>query len=103
MTGGTQAELIVDSGGQRTRREPTTKVTGSGAMPPPAQAEVEGSAEPSSWLDDESGVALRSGATELVLRRDVRPMPAPAGWASLHGTWPDRPASDEPVLLAVAH
>ena len=74
LTGGRQADLEVDQGdGTTVRREPTTRVAGSGSP---------GTAVP----DD----------CEVEVRRDLA-APFEAAGATLTGTWPGQ---DEPVVLA---
>jgi hypothetical protein len=101
LTGGTEAELIVDTDGSRERREPTTRVVGSGGGESIDLATESDTVQPSS---DEATTRLRIGSVALVVRRRVDEgagvaHSTPGTAFALHGTWPGR---DEPTLLALA-
>jgi len=94
---GEQAELLVESGGERVRREPTALVRGGGARDGrvPQVAGV-----PSQVRDDDGRTLVTAGEVNLsITRRLVPTSPAgatstPAG--SLTGTWAGQ---DDPVEL----
>jgi hypothetical protein len=100
LTGGTQAELEVQHDDGLRRREPTTRVIGSGApsatVPPITSSTV---------VSDQGATTIQTGALELVLRRDLSvelaqdALPKDNATLTLSGTWP---GSDEPVVLATA-
>lgn len=86
LTGGSQAELLVEKGDGYERREPQTMVLGSGA-PGREVPDVE-HARPA---DDATTTVIDAGLLELRVLRLLAPSPAPpatAGGDVLRGTWP---------------
>lgn len=96
LTGGTQAELelVTDTGYER--REPTTRVSGSG-LPGAAVPHV----GPVTYLSEGTRTIVRSGQLELTVLRVIEPRAAANAPSAdiLVGTWPGQ---DTPALLASA-
>lgn len=94
LTGGTEAELLIELDGRLQRREPTTRVTGSGRP---------GAAAPTvtvvTTTTDDSATTIGTPGLELQVRRVLTGV-APVGDAlTLTGSWP---GSDGAVILALA-
>jgi Maltokinase N-terminal cap domain len=95
LTGGHEAELELDTGAGRERREPTVRVVGSGA-PPAAVPELTAVTA----TDGPDGTVVTAGAVVLTVRRRLDgPEPPTAGAQTLRGTWA---GTDAPVLLSTA-
>lgn len=99
---GKQAELMIQSDGQLTRREPDTFVRGSGAADG-GQNVTDGpnagvSASRTTSTDDGVNVVIRDGGTELLVLRVVGSVPDVASRGTLIGTWPGQ---STPAVLAV--
>ncbi len=94
LTGGTQADLEVATASGPERREPTTRVSGSGTpgTAVPALAHV-------TCADDGRTTVITAGPVQLVVLRAIGAPEAPGGEQTLVGTWPGH---DTPELLAVA-
>jgi hypothetical protein len=94
LSGGTQAELLVESDGEVQRREPTTRVTGSGT---PAVDIAPIHAVTSTT--DATSTTITANSIELVVRRLLDGHLAVGSSETLVGTWPGQ---SEPVVLALA-
>lgn len=94
LTGGTQAELEIESDNGLQRTESTARATGSGKP---------GSNVPSidtvTTTSDRTATTMRTGELELVIRRALGGHPIAGEAATLTGVWP---GNDEPALLALA-
>lgn len=96
LTGGDQAELLVEVDGEVVRREPTMALSVDGL--PGAQAPA---AVRLDEVADGDPARIRAAGLELVLARRVVPaggLPAPSGVGTLRGSWQGQP---EPTALAV--
>jgi hypothetical protein len=87
-TGGREAELWVETDGAPVRREPTTRVVGSGT--PGAELPAVDTGTP---VDGPATTEVGG----LVVLRVIGGTTSPDGAETLTGTWPGR---DEPALLA---
>ena len=96
LTGGVQAELVVQIDGETVRREPTARVSGSGAqttsVAPPAVADVS--------TRHERGIttATAGGLSVTITRYPGVVELAETGDASISGTWAEQ---TEPLRLVV--
>jgi hypothetical protein len=94
FTGGTQAELEIASETGLLRREPTTRVAGSGA-PGVSVAPINSVTS----TTDQRSTTIRAGDVELVMRRVLNGELVTGDALTLTGVWP---GNDEPVVLALA-
>ena len=104
LSGGRQAELVIEIDGERVVREPTAVVAGSGtdggvAVTPPAVGEIGIRQEPGATV-------VEAGPLRLVVARAlgdddvlVGRTPAAAVHEVLAGTWPDQPRLRVLVLV----
>jgi hypothetical protein len=103
LSGGRQAELVVEIDGERVVREPTAVVAGSGTegegVTPPAVAEIGIRAE-------QGATVVEAGPLRLVVARHlgdddvlVGRTPAAAVHEVLAGTWPEQPTLRVLVLV----
>ena len=96
LTGGVQADLVVEIDGQTVHREPTARISGSGsntgAVAPPAVADVASTHEP--------GITTTTaGALSVTLTRYPGGVDLPAsGDAWITATWAEQ---EEPLRLVV--
>jgi hypothetical protein len=94
LTGGTEAEENVETDTGLRRREPSSRVTGSGtpgtAVPPTT---------PSARTSDDAGIFVRTGGFELFVRHALDRDVVTTGAQTLTGVWPGNPT---PVVLALA-
>jgi hypothetical protein len=94
LSGGTQAELFVESDGEVQRREPATRVTGSGT-PGGDVAPI----HTVTSTTDATTTTITADGVELVVRRLLDGDLVVGSAETLVGTWPGQ---NEPVVLAVA-
>jgi hypothetical protein len=94
FTGGTQAELEMASETGLLRRQPTTRVAGSGT----SGVSVAPINSVTSTTDQRS-TTIRAGDVELVMRRVLNGELVTGDALTLTGVWP---GNDEPVVLALA-
>jgi hypothetical protein len=94
LTGGTQAELNVESDGRREIREPTVRVTGSG-QPETALATIHAVTA----ATDQRSTTVSTGELDLVIRRVLGGDVIGASALTLTGVWAGVAV---PVVLAVA-
>jgi hypothetical protein len=94
LTGGTQAELEIASEAGLQRREPTTRVAGSGTpgagVPPTNSMKT---------ATNQRSTTIRAGDVELVVRRLLDGELVAGDSLTLSGIWP---GNDDPVVLALA-
>jgi hypothetical protein len=95
LTGGTQAELQVESGGGHVVRPPDTRVAGSGS-PGTAVPDIEAV---TADFDGTATTIIAAGAIELVVRRALDGAVIDGGQLTLSGRWPGQ---DAPMIMAFA-
>lgn len=91
VSGGREAERVLENGGEQTVLENDTRVGGSGVG--------DGGTTPGAAASEASAFETPRGTVE-VIRRPAAGATAPEGAETLTGTWPGQA---EPVLLVVLH